>query len=110
MKVIFTREDKLIIEEFASAKLHDPCFEKCNHADRSACCGDCPDKVSYKNRYNSEIRKYEESFPESSPMRDFVNEYVYAYIEVSKLRKEFDNIKNKLEDAENKLKLFEEME
>lgn len=110
MKVLFSREEKLIIERFASVKLRDPCFIKCNSSDRSACCGDCPDRVSYKKLYNSEIEKYEESFPKSSVARDFSDRYVYAYVKVAKLRKEFDDIKSKLDDAENDLKSFEEME
>ena len=42
MKVVFTREEKLIIERFASMKLNDndldPCTNVCGYRDRILCC------------------------------------------------------------------------
>lgn len=110
MKVVFTREEKLIIERFASARLSDPCFVECNSRDRATCCGYCSSKVSHEGCYSNEIEKYEKSFPKSSILRDFADKYVFAYVEAADLRKKFDTIKSQLEDAENKLKSFEEME
>ena len=107
MKVEFTREEKLISEEFASTKLCDPCAE-CYGMDRNECLADCPDKESYEKSYNRELEKYREHFPEFS-IRYIADRYVSAYMEVANMRKEFDKIKSKLENAENKLKLFEEM-
>lgn len=102
MSIKFTREEILLIEEYSSVLMKNPCHN-CDIRNKGNCFGSCHRAFMFIKESLGVFSRYKDVFYNDDKPKEKAEECLHAMINLARLRKEYDVIHYKLNEAEVKL-------
>lgn len=102
MRVEFSVDELLIIEEYAEVMLKSPCLEHCDEEDRRACCG-CQREVEFLEHNKAIINNYKDLIRNNSLVEPTITALCDAYRNTIESERVYNQAKKGYEKAQRNL-------